>query len=77
MDFNESHMKNHDNVFEMLLSKAIWTLESFQLIFMCKPHTHIFLVATADLKNPALAQHPLTISLHNYGRPLMSGYYIR
>lgn len=44
---------------------------------MWKPHTQIFLVATADLKNPALAQYLLTISFHNYGRPLMSGYYIR
>lgn len=70
-------MKNHDTVFEMLLSKAIWTSASFKLIFMWKPHTQIFLVATADLKNPALAQYLLTISFHNYGRPLMSGYYIR
>lgn len=61
----------------MLLSKAVRMLESFKLIFMCKPHTQIFLVAAADLKNPALEQYLLTISLHNYGRPLMSGYYIR
>lgn len=59
--FNESHMKNRDNSFEMLLSKAVWTLESFKLIFKCKPHTQTFLVATADLKKSCFG----TVSINN------------